>query len=71
MEHAGEDYLTIKHACERLGVSPNTLRTWGASGKVQEYRHPMNNYRLYRRADIEALRTQLLNPRPSTGKINE
>ena len=71
VEHAGEDYLTIKNACQRLGVSPNTLRTWGASGKVQEYRHPMNNYRLYRRADIEALRTQLLNPRPSTGKINE
>jgi len=43
VDHAGLDYLTIKSACERLGVSPNTLRTWGASGKVQEYRHPMNN----------------------------
>lgn len=29
VEHAGEDYLTIKSACERLGVSPNTLRTLG------------------------------------------
>jgi DNA-binding transcriptional MerR regulator len=71
VDQTGDEYMTIKGACDRLGVSPNTLRSWGASGKVTEYRHPMNNYRLYRRADIEALRTQLLNPRPSTGNKNE
>ena len=59
------EYLTIKAACEILGVSPNTLRSWGASGKIQEYRHPLNNYRLFRQEDIEALLKKLNNPRPS------
>ena len=26
-----------------LGVSPNTVRAWGASGKIPEYRPPVNN----------------------------
>ena len=58
------EYLTIKAACEILGVSPNTLRSWGASDKIQEYRHPLNNYRLFRQGDIEALLKKLTNPRP-------
>lgn len=58
------DYLQIKEACARLGVSHNTLRSWGASGKLTEYRHPINNYRLYLREDIEALRHKLLRPLP-------
>ena len=64
VNNSGNDYLTIKAACSRLGVSPNTLRSWGASGKVTEYRHPMNNYRLYRRTDIEDLRARLMHPEP-------
>jgi DNA (cytosine-5)-methyltransferase 1 len=56
------EYLTIKAACQLLGVSQNTLRSWGASGKVTEYRHPMNNYRLFRKKDIEQLQAKLLNP---------
>jgi excisionase family DNA binding protein len=56
------EYLTIKSACQLLGVSQNTLRSWGATGKVTEYRHPMNNYRLFRREDIEELRELLRNP---------
>jgi DNA (cytosine-5)-methyltransferase 1 len=35
-----------------LGVSPNTVRAWGAAGKIPEYRHPANNYRLYKRAEL-------------------
>jgi len=27
------EHLTIKAACNRLGVSPNTLQNWGAAGK--------------------------------------
>jgi excisionase family DNA binding protein len=56
------EYLTVKAACELLGVSPNTLRSWGAAGKVTEYRHPVNNYRLFRRIELETLRERLRHP---------
>jgi len=41
-----DGYLRIKEAAEYLGVSPNTLRNWGRSGKLAERRHPINDYRL-------------------------
>tara|TARA_R110002072_G_scaffold273413_2_gene434289 strand:- start:22640 stop:22852 length:213 start_codon:yes stop_codon:yes gene_type:complete len=48
-----EQYLTVKQAAARLGIAPNTLRAWGASGKIPEYRHPVNNYRLFKPEDVE------------------
>ena len=50
-----DGYLRIKDAAEYLGVSPNTLRNWGRSGKLAERRHPINGYRLYARAELDAL----------------
>lgn len=50
-----DGYLRIKEAAEFLGVSPNTLRNWGRDGKITEQRHPMNNYRLYKKTDLERL----------------
>ena len=50
-----DGYLRIREAAEFLGVSPNTLRNWGREEKVPEFRHPVNNYRLYRRSDLERL----------------
>ncbi len=55
-------YVTVKDAAEFLGVSPNTLRSWGAAGKIPEYRHPMNNYRLYKKKDLEKLIERLKRP---------
>ena len=49
------DYVQIKEAAALLGVAENTLRNWERSGKLRVYRHPINNYRLYKRADIAAL----------------
>lgn len=49
------DYMTIKEAAEYLGVNPMTLRRWDAAGKIKTKRHPMNNYRLYRRKDLEKI----------------
>jgi excisionase family DNA binding protein len=49
------DYVQIKEAAALLGVVENTLRNWERSGKIRVYRHPINNYRLYRRDDIAAL----------------
>lgn len=60
-----QQLITIKEAAEVLGVTPNTLRNWGAAGKIPEYRHPVNNYRLYKLDEIEELRDQLENPPPA------
>jgi DNA (cytosine-5)-methyltransferase 1 len=54
-----EGYLRVKEAAELLGVSPNTVRSWGEAGKIPEYRHPVNNYRLYKKAELERLLRQL------------
>ncbi len=54
--------IRVKEAAELLGVSPNTIRAWGASGKIPEYRHPVNNYRLYKRDELEALMKRLDRP---------
>ena len=50
-----DEYLTIKEAAAFLGVSRNTLRNWEASGKITVYRHPINDYRLFRSADLQAV----------------
>jgi excisionase family DNA binding protein len=54
-----DDYLTIKDAAEYLGVSVNTLRNWGRDARIEEYRHPINNYRLYRQVDLDKVICQL------------
>jgi MerR family transcriptional regulator, copper efflux regulator len=49
------DFIKIKEAAAFLGVSPNTLRNWEKLGRIRVYRLPQNNYRLYRRTDLEDL----------------
>jgi DNA (cytosine-5)-methyltransferase 1 len=53
------DYLQIKEAAALLGVAPGTLRNWERVGKVRVYRHPVNNYRLYKRTELEQLLGQV------------
>lgn len=48
-------YITIKEASKILGVSPLTLRNWDKNGKLKAHRHPINNYRVYKIEDLEAL----------------
>ncbi len=61
------EYMTIKAASDLLGVTPNTLRNWGSAGKITEYRHPINNYRLYREDDLTALLRQIESPDDTSG----
>lgn len=49
------DFLRITEAADLLGVSPNTLRNWVNAGKISAVRHPVNDYRLFRREDLDAL----------------
>ncbi|MBI4059465.1 MerR family DNA-binding transcriptional regulator [Candidatus Giovannonibacteria bacterium] len=46
-------FVTIKDAAKMLGVSPLTLRNWDKKKKLIAYRHPINNYRVYRMDEIE------------------
>ena len=60
----GDDFLLVKEVAARLRVAPNTLRAWAAAGKLAEFRHPVNNYRLFKRADVEALLQEIEDPIP-------
>ncbi|MFN3191268.1 MAG: helix-turn-helix domain-containing protein [Aureliella sp.] len=55
-------FVTVKEAARLLDVVPNTVRAWGAAGKIVEHRHPVNNYRLYAKDEIEALVAQIMEP---------
>jgi len=66
-EALDKDYLTILQAARYLGISSQTLRRWDAEGKLKSVRHPGNDYRYYKRSDLEPLRldytrAQQLNP---------
>ena len=39
--------VRIKEAARRLGVHPDTIRRWVATGKLKCRRHPINRYRLF------------------------
>ena len=49
------EYLRIAEAADYLGVCRNTLRNWGRNGRIPEYRHPVNNYRLFKVSDLDKL----------------
>ena len=57
---ANKEFITIKEASEILGVSKDTLRRWDKAGKLKTRRHPMNNFRIYDPAEVEALRKAIL-----------
>ena len=50
-----DEYLQITDAAVYLGVCRNTLRNWGHNRRIKEHRHPVNDYRLYKLADLNRL----------------
>jgi len=54
-------YLTIKEAAEILGVAPLTLRNWDKRGILSAYRNPVNNYRVYRKDQIDLFMRRIEN----------
>jgi DNA (cytosine-5)-methyltransferase 1 len=58
----GDDFLLVNEVATVLRVAPNTVRAWGAAGKLTEYRHPVNNYRLFKKKDVDALLAEIENP---------
>lgn len=57
-----DEFVLVKEAAELLGVCPNTIRAWGANGKLTEYRHPVNDYRMFKRNEIEKLLKKMRQP---------
>ena len=55
------DFLRISDAAAYLGVSPNTLRNWVNAGKIIAIRHPLNDYRLFKRTDLDDVLKQVAN----------
>ncbi len=50
-----KEFLTVHEVAKVFGVSPLTIRNWDTAGKLEATRNPFNNYRVYRRDDIETL----------------
>ena len=52
----GEDkmteYLRICEAAALLKITKQTLRNWDRQGKFKPHRHPLNNYRMYKKSDL-------------------
>lgn len=49
------EYLMTGEAAKFLGISQTTLRAWATLGKINVQVNPVNNYRLFRRKDLQAL----------------
>lgn len=63
-----DDFLNINQAAKMLGVTPLTLRNWDNSGKFTAGRHPINNYRVYRKDEVEMLIDDIKAKRLTTKK---
>ena len=48
-------YMTVREAAKLLGISAMTLRRWDNGKKLKAKRHPINNYRLYSRKELEVI----------------
>ena len=54
------EYLKVSEAADYLGVSKDTLRRWDARGKLKAHRHPVSNFRLYAKSDLENFLRQVV-----------
>lgn len=77
MNEPDKRFLTVKEAADLLGVTPLTLRNWDKNGKLQAGRHPFNNYRVYKREDLDRVLTEIATnkesrpARPSRTKVRK
>lgn len=50
-----KQFLSVKQVAKILGVTSLTIRNWDKRGKLQAYRNPINNYRVYKVEEVEKL----------------
>jgi len=53
------DYLMIGEAAAYIGVHPDSLRRWDRAKRLQPRRHPINNFRLYLKRDLDRFLAQI------------
>ena len=46
-------FLSLSEVADMLSVSKETLRRWDKSGKLSSTRHPINNYRVYKKEQLK------------------
>ena len=66
-----DKFLKIKEVAEIFGVTPLTLRNWDRKGLLTAFRNPLNNYRLYRYADIADLLSEIKNNRRDKAPVKK
>lgn len=62
-------YLTVTQVAKIFGVTPLTIRNWDKSGRLIAYRHPVNNYRMYKIEDVEVLLRRLEQSKAGSRKL--
>ena len=65
------EFLTVGEAASYLGVSKDTLRRWDRSGKLTARRHPLTEFRLYLKHDLDTVLTPLAKPAGKDGKATK
>ncbi|MDP3727011.1 MAG: MerR family DNA-binding transcriptional regulator [bacterium] len=63
-----ERYLSIREVSKIIGVTPLTLRNWDRKGLLAAYRNPVNNYRMYRYADVADFVADIKKSGPARGQ---
>jgi len=58
-------YFTVSEVAYIVGVTPLTLRNWDKAGKLRARRNPINNYRVYKKEDVETFLRRMEKPRSS------
>ncbi len=53
--HEPDTLLTMREASRLLGVHANTLRRWGRTGLLKEYRIGIGRHRRFKHADLAVL----------------
>ncbi|KKN71697.1 hypothetical protein LCGC14_0417630 [marine sediment metagenome] len=52
-------YLGVLEVAHILGVSESTVRRYTKNGIIKVTRHPISNFRLYKRADVDDVLSRL------------
>lgn len=61
-----KELYSLAEVADMVGCSKETLRRWEGSGKLNCVRNPMNNYRYYKREELEKIpQCQILFQKPS------
>lgn len=61
------EFLTVGQAADYLGVSKDTLRRWDRSGKLVARRHPLTEFRLYLKSDLDSVLAGVTRSKPARG----